>query len=175
MSSAGNIAGNLTGKAVEKLQKHFAGEIFRIEENSGQTTVLVKPQRIVALLQSLKEDPELSFDALQDVCGVDYLNQGMPERFAVVYHLYSYKNQAFFRVKAFVSEEEPEIESVSALWASANWAEREAFDMYGIRFKNHPNLIRILLPEGYQGYPLRKDYPLRGRGEREDFPRYVVE
>lgn len=158
-------------KTIEKMKTHFVDEILTIEEFSKQTVVSVKPQKIVAILKLLRDDSELSYDYLQDVCGLDYMNQGKFERFAVVYNLYSYKNSSHLRIKAFVPEEEPEIDSVSSLWASADWAERETYDMYGILFKGHPNLIRILLPESYTGYPLRKDYPLRGRGERANFPK----
>lgn len=158
-------------QTVEHLKEKFSEEILKIEESAKQTCVSVKRERITEILRFLKEEPDLSYDYLQDVCGLDYLNKGMFERFAVVYNLYSYKHSSHFRLKAFVPEEEPEIDTASSLWASANWAERETYDMYGILFKGHPNLIRILLPEGYQGYPLRKDYPLRGRGERSDFPK----
>ncbi|MEK7484417.1 MAG: NADH-quinone oxidoreductase subunit C [Planctomycetota bacterium] len=166
-----SVKSEVVKKTIEKIKANFAEEILNIEEYSKQTFVSVKPQQIVAILKLLRDDSELSYDYLQDICGLDYMNQGMPERFAVVYNLYSYKNSSHFRIKAFVPEEEPEIDSVASLWAAADWAERETFDMYGILFKNHPNLIRILLPELYQGYPLRKDYPLRGRGERANFPK----
>ena len=112
-------------------------------------------------------------DSLTDLTAVDYLNQGMPERFCVVYNLYSFKENVRTRVKAFVPEGDASIDSVSALWKSAPWAEREVWDLFGISFKGHPDLKRLLLPESYQGHPLRKDYPLTGKGERMDFPRYV--
>ena len=161
-------------EVVERIKSTFADEVLSIEESAKQTAISVKPKKILRILKLLKEDSELAFDYLQDVCGVDYLNQGMPERFAVVYNLYSFKNNAHIRVKTFVPEENPAIDSVSSLWASADWAEREVYDMYGIKFNNHPNLKRILLPDGYVGHPLRKDYPLQGRGERDNFPKYAV-
>ena len=97
----------------------------------------------------------------------------MPERFAVAYNLYSHGKKGSFRVKAFIPEDDPSIDSIHDLWSAANWAEREAYDFYGFQFNGHPNQIRILLPDNYVGYPLRKDYPLRGMGERDAFPRYV--
>lgn len=161
----------LAKTAVETVQQKFADQVLSIGENSGQLFVSVRRDRIVDILRTLRD--ELGFDMLTDLCGLDYLNQGMPERFCVVYNLTSLKAGARFRVKAFVPEEDPSIDSVSALWKAAPWAEREAYDMFGIRFKGHPDLKRILLPANYKGFPLRKDYPLVGEGERQDFPRYV--
>ncbi len=91
----------------------------------------------------------------------------------MVYNLCSIGTGARARVKAFVPEGDPEIDSASALWKAAPWAEREVYDLYGIRFRNHPDLKRILMPDDYEGHPLRKDYPLQGRGERQNFPRYA--
>ena len=160
-------------RAVEKVRERFADQILSVEQSAKQTFLHVKRDRIADILRLLRDDPDLAFDCLQDVCGLDYLNMGMPERFCVAYNLYSFKNGAHFRVKAFVPEDDPQIDTASALWRAANWAEREAFDMYGIRFRNHPDLKRILLPHEYVGYPLRKDYPVRGMGERDAFARYV--
>jgi len=87
--------------------------------------------------------------------------------------LYSFKHNDYFRVKTWVSEVTPEADSVTSVYRSAGWAEREVWDMYGITFRNHPDLRRILMPMDYQGHPLRKDYPLTGNGERQNFPRYV--
>jgi len=115
---------------------------------------------------------ELGFDMLMDLTAVDYLNQGCPERFVMVYFLYSVQENTHFRVKAWVPEGEASIDTVSSVWAAANWAEREVFDMFGISFNGHPDLRRILLPEGYTGHPLQKDYPITGRGERHDFSKY---
>lgn len=134
-----------------------------IETDRGQT---------LALLRLLRDDPEFSFDCLMDLTAVDWLDQGMPERFCVVYNLYSYRDHAYFRVKVWVPEEDPTIDSVSGLWKSAPWAEREVYDLYGIEFEGHPDLKRLMLPEYYTGHPLRKDYPLTGAGERDHFPKY---
>jgi len=164
---------DLAKKATETIQAKFPDQLLSVGEHAAQPFVCVRRDRIVELLRYLRD--ELGFDLMTDLCGVDYLNQGMPERFCVVYNLYSTKANGRFRVKAFVPEEDPSIDTVSSLWKAAPWAEREAYDMYGIRFKGHPDLKRILLPESYGGFPLRKDYPLQGEGERMNFPRYVEE
>jgi NADH-quinone oxidoreductase subunit C len=109
----------------------------------------------------LKNDPELEFNVLMDVTAVDY--PGEEPRFEVVYQFYSLKRQARLRVKTRVPEASPELESLTILWKSANWHEREAWDLFGIRFRNHPGLKRILMYEGFEGHPLRKDYPIRRR------------
>lgn len=157
---------------VEGLKQNFADQVISVHEHAGQPYVHVKREKIVDLLTWLRG---LGFDMLTDLCGVDYLNRGMPERFCVVYNLTSTRENVRFRVKAFVPEEDPTIASVSKLWDAAPWAEREAYDMFGIRFTGHPGLKRILLPETYGGHPLRKDYPLIGEGERQNFPRYTKE
>ncbi|HLF93820.1 MAG TPA: NADH-quinone oxidoreductase subunit C [Planctomycetota bacterium] len=156
---------------IETIKAKFADQVLGLHEHAGQKYVHVKRDRIVELLKALRD--ECGFDSLTDLTAVDYLNQGMPERFCVVYNLYSFKENVRTRVKAFVPEGDASIDSVSALWKSAPWAEREVYDLFGITFKGHPDLKRLVLPEGYEGHPLRKDYPLTGRGERMDFPRYV--
>jgi NADH-quinone oxidoreductase subunit C len=127
----------------------------------GDATARVDPNRITELLRLLRDDPELEFEMLTDVTAVDYV--GEVPRFEVVYHLYSVAKNHRVRIKARVSEEAPEIESAVAVWPSANWMEREIWDLYGIRFRNHPDLRRILLYEQFEGHPLRKDYPKEKR------------
>jgi NADH-quinone oxidoreductase subunit C len=120
-------------------------------------------------LRSLRD--EQGFDMLTDVTAVDYLKlDGHPERFAVVWNLLSTKANKRQLVKAYLDEEDPRAPTVSDLWPAADWGEREVFDMFGIRFDGHPGLRRILMPEDFASYPLLKDYPLRGRGERDNFP-----
>jgi NADH-quinone oxidoreductase subunit C len=156
---------------IEKVKERFADQVLAVREHAGQRWVEVRRDRILEILRLLRD--ECGFDMLTDLTAVDYLNQGMPERFAVVYNLYSLQANARARVKAFVPEGDPVIDSAASLWKAAPWAEREVYDLFGIRFRGHPDLKRILLPEGYEGHPLRKDYPLTGRGERMNFPRYV--
>ena len=156
---------------IETVTARFADQVLGIHEHAGQKFVHIRRDRVLDILKMLRD--EAGFDCLTDLTAVDYLNQGMPERFCVVYNLYSFEDNARTRVKAFVPEADPVIDSASALWRSAPWAEREVWDLFGIRFKGHPGLKRLMLPENYEGHPLRKDYPLTGRGERMNFPRYV--
>lgn len=145
---------------VEKLKKRFAATVLGSYSFRDESTVIVKKEDIVAVCKYLKSDPDLSFDFLSDLCGVDYI--GREPRFEVVYHLFSISKHHRIRLKAMVGEGE-KISSVVSVWSTADWHEREAFDMYGIVFEGHPNLIRILMPENWDGHPLRKDYPLTGR------------
>ncbi len=154
---------------------------FRGTEFRGQSTLIVEPGDLHAVMALLKTDPRTSYNFLSDVIGVDYLNYPAKTigRFAVIYNLLSHARDDRFFVKTFIDPSLPTdgivedpalyIDSVCDLWAGAEWTEREVFDMFGIRFRNHPDLRRILLWEAYPGHPLRKDYPLRGRGEREDY------
>jgi len=156
---------------IEAVKAKFADQVLGTGAHAGQPWVDVKRVRIVEILTMLRD--EGGYDLLTDLTAVDYLNQGMPERFAVVYNFYSVKDNLRARVKAWVPEADPIIDSASAIYRSANWAEREVWDLMGIKFKRHPDLKRIQRPENYEGHPLRKDYPLTGRGERMNFPRYV--
>ena len=151
--------------AVEKLKTDFAGEVSTFRDN---TRVVVPADKLFSALQSLKVG---GFDLLVDVAGIDYL--GYPDatdRFAVVYALANTTTGERLFVKAFVNDPDPELPSVYSLWKGADWMEREVFDMFGIRFAGHPDLRRILMPDAFQDFPLRKDYPLRGHGERHNLP-----
>lgn len=156
-------------ETIAEIKGAFPAEVVDVERYGNYACVVVRPEGVAEILSFLKSHRELSFDCLTDLLGVDYLNAGKPERFAVIYHLYSFGHNSRVSVKAYISEQRPEIDSVADIWPAANWAEREVYDMYGIVFRNHPNPIRILLPDGYDGFPLRKDYPIHGRGERNDF------
>ena len=159
-------------KIVERLKAEHPDSVTAVGAHAGQTCVETDRGRVLDLLRFLRDDPELAFDCLMDLTAVDWLNQGMPERFCVVYTLLSYRDNEYFRVKAWVPEEDPVIDSVSGLWKSAPWAEREVYDLYGIEFEGHPDLKRLMLPEYYTGHPLRKDYPVTGAGERDHFQKY---
>jgi NADH-quinone oxidoreductase subunit C len=128
-------------------------------EFRGETTLIVEREAIHDVCQFAKE--ELAYNFLTDVSGVD--NFGQEPRFEVVYELYSLENGRYLRLKIAVSEDELEVPTVSDIWATADWHEREAYDMYGIKFRGHPDLRRILMWEGYPFFPLRKDFPLGGR------------
>lgn len=131
----------------------------------GDATALVDPARLVDVLRFLRDDPTCRFDMLSDLCAVDYLRHQGREgpRFEVVYHLLSTQHLHRVRIKAGVPEMPCQIDSCVEIWPGANWMEREVFDLYGIRFRNHPDLRRILLYEEFEGHPLRKDYPKERR------------
>jgi NADH-quinone oxidoreductase subunit C len=134
-----------------------------LSEALGETTVRLPREKLLAACRYLKD--ECGYEMLTDIAGVD--NYGEDPRFEVVYHLYSFKNPGWLRLKVSVPEDDLQVDSVTGLWRTADWHEREAFDMYGIRFRNHPNLKRILMWEGYPYYPLRKDFPLAGMDAEE--------
>ncbi len=140
-----------------KLVGKFGDAVVSTHSNFGDDTALVRPERIVEICTFLRDDPDCLFDFAMDLTGVDYL--GETPRFEVVYHLFSLEKKHRVRIKARVGEEDPTIDSVSSVWPGLNFYEREAYDMYGIVFRNHPNLKRILLYEDFVGHPLRKDYP----------------
>jgi NADH-quinone oxidoreductase subunit C len=129
--------------------------------NRGQAAVSVERARIAEVLPVLRDHPDLDFAMLSDLTAVDYL--GCEPRFQVVYHLYSIAHRHRLRVKVGVPESDPTIPSAVPVWKSALWAEREVWDMFGIRFEGHPDLRRILMYEEFVGHPLRKDYPLLAR------------
>jgi NADH-quinone oxidoreductase subunit C len=129
----------------------------------------VAPDRVFELLRVLKN--EGGFDFLADIAGIDYLHYpDATDRYGVVYCLANSETAERIYVRVHVNDPDPHLPSVYELWKGADWMEREVFDMYGVKFDGHPDLRRILMPEEFTGYPLRKDYPLRGRGERHNFP-----
>ncbi len=159
-------------KTVALVREKFPQAYLAHAEYRGQLSITIAGAANVAVLSALKADPDLQFVRLADLCGADYLGREEAERFAVVYHLHSFAHNLWVRVRAMVPERTPEIETLHGVWPCASWLEREAFDMYGIRFRNHPDLRRILMPEDYPAFPLRKDYPVRGLGERNGFRKY---
>ena len=155
---------------LKKLEERFPGKITPQRESA-----VIDREHVRPILAYLKSDPELDFNVLTDVTVVDHLQLELPEigaRFTAVYQLYSLEQNHRFRVKARVPEDDPVAPSVVDLWQSALWGEREAHDMYGVEFDGNPDLRRLLMPEDFPGFPLRKDYPLHGRGERDAFPQY---
>ena len=157
-----------------KVEDSFSDELISKEEKAQYFQFSVKARDANPLIRFLKEDPELGFTYFIDLCGADYLEypQLMPERFAVATTLLSPRLGVKVQVRAFVPAMEPRIASICDVFRGANWTEREVWDLYGIEFTGHPDLKRILLPDDYEGHPLRKDYPQRGRGERASFPVY---
>ena len=145
--------------AVKKLQERFPSSVLEAKTFRGEVTVSVAKKDIFEICKFLYSDPELQYEMLTDLCGVDFFPQ--TPRFEVVYHLYSMGNNQRLRLKTRVGEDES-VPSAESIWKVANWYEREAYDLLGIPFENHPDLRRILLWDGYEGYPLRKDYPTEG-------------
>jgi NADH-quinone oxidoreductase subunit C len=142
---------------VKKLRGRLDGAITEASEFIGQLSIRVSPPRIVEVCELLKRDAETPFDYLSDLTCVHYPDRDAP--FEVVYNLYSIKANERVRLKVGIGEDE-EVESVTGVWPAANWMEREVFDLFGVRFRNHPDLRRLLLPPDWEGHPLRKDYPL---------------
>ena len=136
----------------------LSGLVTAAKDEFGELTIEVAPENIVAALAQLKSD--LKFERLTSVTGVDRFPA--EPRFEVVYHLQSVANKMRLRVKARLSGADPQIDSAVGVYRSANWYERETFDFFGIVFRNHPNLIRIMMPDDWDGHPLRKDYPVTG-------------
>ena len=145
----------------EKVQARFAEAAIELQEEGFRPAFLVvAPEKVKEIGRFLRDDPEMKFDSLMCLSGVDY-----PDRFAVAYHLLSVKNNHRVRLKVFASGEVPLVDSVIPVWSSANWFEREAFDLFGIVFEGHPDLRRILTDYGFVGHPFRKDFPLSGNVE----------
>ena len=151
----------------EKLKKEYSEKILEEYVFRGDLNVVVKPGDIPEICRFLKTEPELKFNFLSCITAADYLGK-RDLRFEVVYVLFSIPNHTRIIVKTRVNDGQ-EIQTLTSLWDTANWQEREVYDMFGIRFTNHPDLRRILTWEDFPAHPLRKDYPLRGRGERETY------
>ncbi len=151
------MAAKTKSAILDKLVGEFGGSILATHSDFGDDTAIVRREAILEICTFLRDDPDMLFDFAMDLTGVDYL--GEEPRFEVVYHLYSSAKKQRIRVKARVPENDPSIDSVVSVWPGINWYEREAYDMYGIVFRGHPNLTRILMYEGFIGHPLRKDYP----------------
>ena len=145
---------------IEKLNAHFKNSLESVNEFRGELTLVLKKEDVVRICQFLRDDSELSFDMLKDVCGVDYCRP--EDRYEVIYNLYSLKNKFRLRLKVKVEETDLHVPTVTSIWPTANWHERETFDMFGILFDGHPDLRRIYMPEEFEHYPLRKDFPLMG-------------
>jgi NADH-quinone oxidoreductase subunit C len=175
---------NLDHSSLALIKQRFPRMPLYGTEFRGQTTLVVGKEHLHELLTFLRHEPKCAYDFLADMAGIDYLKYPAPQgapggRFAVVYNLVSTRTNLRLFVKVML---DPSLETcgtvddpvlhlptVTDLWPGAEWPEREVFDMFGIRFDGHPDLRRILLWESYPAFPLRKDYPVRGRGERENF------
>ena len=154
-------------EVLELALKNALGEGAAISVALGEVTVVVKAADYLAAMLTLRDEPSLKFEQLLDLCGVDYSTYGEGTwdgaRFAVVSHLLSIEHNWRVRVRVFAPDDEmPLVDSVTAVWRSANWYEREAFDLYGILFEGHGDLRRILTDYGFIGHPFRKDFPISG-------------
>lgn len=180
-----------TTSLAEKLTAHFKDTISGCETDRDQITLVVSPSHLLSTCEALRDEDDFSFSQLVDLCGVDYSTYGQvdwateettatgfsrgrnktsvsinnEERFAVVYHLLSIKHNHRLRLRCYLPEENPILASVTEVWSSANWYEREAYDMFGILFEGHPDLRRLLTDYGFIGHPFRKDFPLEGNVE----------
>lgn len=185
----------MSKRLIEALHNAFPTEIQDIQHALGEVTIEIAAQKATHIFQRLRDESALRFEMLVDLCGVDYLQYGCDEwatttatsrgferavrpiaetnphskwkknRFAVVYHLLSVSLNQRLRVKIYVPDEELIVDSVVGIWNSANWYEREAFDLFGILFAGHPDLRRLLTDYGFIGHPFRKDFPLVGNVE----------
>ena len=154
----------------QNLESKFGENLLSIKSALAELTIEVSADNYLMVMQSLRDAPEFGFDELIDICGVDYSTYGdgrwQGKRYAAVVHLLSVPNNLRLRVRVFAEDEEfPVLDSLVALWSSANWFEREAFDLYGIVFSGHPDLRRILTDYGFVGHPFRKDFPISGHVE----------
>jgi len=140
------------------LKERFPQAVAEISEFRGDVTAVVDRTAIVDVCQYCHDTAGFEFNLLSDICGIDYLPQ--TPRFGIAYVLYSLSCNQTLRLKVFVPEEDPVVPTVTGVWPSANWQEREVWDMFGIKFDGHPDMRRILLPFDWTGHPLRKDYPL---------------
>ncbi|MCI0568455.1 MAG: NADH-quinone oxidoreductase subunit C [Acidobacteria bacterium] len=144
-------------REVEKVRERFGEALKEVVYFRGEDTLVVAPEKILEICQFLKDDPEMGFDLLVDVTGIHFLEREYS--YEVVYHLLSLARRRRLRLRVRLGEA-GEIDSVTSVWRGADWHEREAFDLVGIRFKGHPDLRRILMPEDFEGHPLRKDFAL---------------
>jgi len=155
---------------VAALQSACGDRLADVKVALDEVTIVVKPEQLLDTATALRDAPELRFEQLTDLCGVDYQHYGEGgrpgPRFAVVYHLLSFTHNWRVRMRVFAADDElPVVDSVIEVWPSANWFEREAFDLFGIVFTGHPDLRRILTDYGFIGHPFRKDFPVSGQVE----------
>jgi NADH-quinone oxidoreductase subunit C len=149
------------GVVVEQLKAWNAQAISQVVEYRGETTIVVPRELLRAVAQQCRDNPALKFNLLSDVTCVDRFP--VEPRLELNYQLVSLDRRARVRLRTSVSVQHPVVDSLVPVWSGANWLEREVFDLFGIQFTGHPDLRRILLPEGFEGYPLRRDFPVEGK------------
>ena len=143
-----------------RLREHFRDSVENVTEFREELTVVVRKSDIVEVCRFLRDTDGLKFDSLRDICGTD--RAVTEDRYEVVYNLFSLVNKYRFRIKVKIDESDMHIPSVTGVWPGADWHERETYDMFGIAFDGHPDLTRIMMPDDWQGHPLRKDFPVGG-------------
>ncbi|MBI1746942.1 MAG: NADH-quinone oxidoreductase subunit C [Acidobacteria bacterium] len=148
---------------IRRLKEAFGSHIRETHAYRGDDTVVIDREALVNVATLLKQDADLEYSFLIDITAVDYLKTDKAPRFEVVYHFFSLPHKQRVRIKVPLAADDLEIDSLVPLWPGANWYEREVYDMFGVRFRGHPNLKRILLYEEFEGHPLRKDYPYNKR------------
>jgi NADH-quinone oxidoreductase subunit C len=146
--------------AVQKLREREPQTIAEVIESKGETTVVLARRDLLRICEFLARDPSLAFSFLSDISAVDRFP--IEPRYEVNYHLLSIQRRERVRIKVRLAGSDASLPSVTGIWPTANWHERETFDMFGIRFEGHPDLTRIVLPDDWEGHPLRKDYPVEG-------------
>lgn len=145
---------------LQRLREQFGQALLEVKVWRNETTVMLAPQDLPLVCRFLRDDPDLAFDFLSDVTGVDRLMLPEPSpRFEVVYHVYSLQHRRRLRLKVRVADGQA-VSTVTGVWPTANWHEREVYDLFGVPFEGHPDLRRILMPDDWEGHPLRKDYPV---------------
>lgn len=160
-------------RATQKIKDIFPEAVLAIQTKYGEISATINRDELLGVVNLLQEDPDLDFDYLSDLTAVDYL--GQEPRFEVVYQLTSTGDGSTLRLKVPVTHAEPTLQSITPIYPSANWYEREVYDMFGITLQRHPDLRRILMPEGWRGHPLRKDYPLDGEEAAFSFNKDSIE
>lgn len=156
-------------EAVRQVREQVPDALIDVCEAFGIQTLTVACERLPIVMTALKTAPDLLYTYLVDLTAVDRLHLDTPVRFVIVYQLYSYKFNRRLCVKTQVPTDTVTVPSVVSVWPSANWMEREVYDLFGVVFDNHPDLRRLVMPDDFGSYPLRKDYPLHGKGERDSF------
>src|SRR5438105_15867817 len=156
-----NVSGSTPSPIAAALQRENAAWVSDVIDALGETTITIPREHIVDACAFLKTAPEFKFNFLSDLCGFDRGPEEEP-RFEVNYHLFSTTKYHRIRLKVLLNEEDTHVPTVTGVWRTANWHERETYDLFGVIFDGHPDLRRILLPDDWQGHALRKDFPLRG-------------
>jgi NADH-quinone oxidoreductase subunit C len=157
----GNSSNETPEISLQLLRENFPDAVLETLLPQGDATAVIRSEVLTKIIDFLKNDPRLQFNILIDITAVDYMER--KPRFDVVYHLLSLPFSRRLRLKVLVDDGQTTLETLTPWWGSANWLEREVWDMFGIRFAGHPDLKRILLYEPFEGHPLRKDYPIRKR------------